>query len=101
MYMRDQWFEDNQMVDYFELKRNDSILNDYDKNKELILSTKTTLSVQGELIFEYQSIRKYNSSLVSMIDEEHNNQGKYGHQESHGLDVLINKGVLITSYISL
>ena len=45
---------------------------------------------------EYQSTTKYNSFLISMVEEGRNNQSKYNHQESHGLDVLINKGVSIT-----
>lgn len=30
-----------------------------------------------------------------MINTRLNNQSKYGHQEGHGLDVLINKGASI------
>jgi hypothetical protein len=71
-------------------------LNNYDESKKLIISRKIALSIQWGTISKYQSTRKYNSSLMSMIEEGRNNQGKSSHQEGHGLHVLINKGGLIT-----
>jgi len=71
-------------------------LNNYDESKKLIISRKIALSIQWGTISKYQSTRKYNSSLMSMIEEGRNNRGKSGHREGHGLHVPINKGGLIT-----
>ena len=67
-------------------------MNDYDKSQILIINRNIALSIQGGMIYEYQSTRKHTSSLLSMIEERCNNQGMFSHQEGHGLDVLINKG---------
>lgn len=50
------------------------------------------------MIHNYQSTGNYDSSLVSMIEEGHNDQGKFNHQEGHDLNVLISKGISITLY---
>ena len=71
-------------------------MDECDKSKKQIIRRKIALSIQVETIPKYQSIGKYNSSLVSMIEESLNNQGKSVHHEGHALDVLINKRVLIT-----